>query len=158
MFRDAVKVSFLSHHQQPHEHGHLHDSLHLFGVSCSLTLPKDTHLLLAFTYRPVNLKPTSEQPPQPPLTPPLLLCSCQGLCDLVCISGDGLEELSYWRAYPGPNQHLWMRAGLELACIKIRSCNHSASSPGMKCLFGGTAIWRPVGLCFLSCLVSTMCV
>lgn len=42
-----------------HKTTDLHDSLHLFGFSYSLTLPTDTLLLLVFKSRPVNLEPTS---------------------------------------------------------------------------------------------------
>lgn len=147
MFRDAVEVSYLSQKISNLTKRDSHNSLHLSSYSHCLTLPRDT--LLALKNRAVTLDPMIEQAHGPrwiwsstPIRRSMTCCASQSMALRSYRTGDSVTRL---RAAP-----MW--AGLELAWMNTHLCNHSVLSLGMKYSFGGTVIWRPIGLCFLSCL------
>lgn len=125
----------------------------------ALTLPRDTLLLLAFK------KPTSEPWTHEQAAPlaPVDTTSAPLLLSGTLRPAVHLRRMP-WRAIlesvtglPSSSYCNGCALGIELAWINTHLCNHSALSLGVEYSFGGTVIWRPIGLRFLSCLVSTVC-
>lgn len=122
----------------------------MFSNAVRLPLTKSAvsnfSLLFLFEHGAENLEPMIKLPHGPPAdsaSDPLLLSAA--LWPAVHLI-NGLEL-----SYPQRNEALSSRA---LAWMSTHSCNHSISSLGMKCSFGGAVIWPFLPL--LPHLISTV--